>query len=658
MSAAPASRDRSGPGAARAIPIIALTALFAYFNSLHGDYVLDDLAYIKEGVIERPLSSPLITRPLIAISLALNYKADGLNPRGFHAMNLAVHILAGFFLYDLIRRTLLLPRFAGRFERSAGWIGLAAALIWLVHPLNTQAVTYVIQRCESFMGMFLLAGLWCYVRGATEGPAKPWMAAAVVACTLGSACKEMMLALPLLALLYDRAFITGSWRESRRARWLTLGLLLVPPITGTVILAVRGLFTDSAGTVGFGVRIFTPYTYALTQSEVILHYLRLSVLPVGQALDYLDWTPRQSPAECWPALTAILALLAATAVGVWRNAAWSVPAAWFFINLAPTSSIIPLQDAVFEHRMYLPLAGVVSLVVCGIAAIALRRWPSSGPVLGVVAGVAVAALGLLCAARNEDYSSAARLLQDNAEKRPANGRVRLNLAIEKFAGGDAAGAEEQLTEASKLPLKVPALQQEYARVLRELGRTAEAVTVCEASCREYPDSVEAVYELGLSLLVDGRIAESVPHLKRAVDEKPQNHFFRLHYGIALKETGKAQAQDEFHTANELAPDYAQQLSRTSRRLALTADAKPPLLRLAVLYADATCRMTTPTAEMRDTLALCLARVGRYPEAAREEDAAAKLARDRGDAYLAGRIEARAALFRAGKSFLTELGAAR
>lgn len=629
-----------GPGHGRAAVLFALVGLFAYFNSLHGDYLLDDYRFTNEPRIGHPFGNAMAARPVISLSLAVNYWIDGLNPRGYHAMNLFAHVLAGFILYDLVRLSLLAARFGGRFDSSAGWIGLVAGLVWMVHPLNTQSVTYIIQRCESFMGLFFLASLWCYVRGATAERGLRWNIAAVLLCALGAGCKEMMIVLAPLALLYDRAFLTGSWRESLR-RWPMMLLLALPPVAGLAALAFTGFFTDPAGTVGFGVKVYTPYTYALTQTEVILHYLRLSLLPVGLTLDYLDWKPCTSLADCWASVSAIAILVAITAVGVLRNFAWAYPAAWFFICLAPTSTIVPVQDAAFEHRMYLPLAGVVALVVCGVANFARGR------VVGYAGGVVILALGLMTAARNEDYSSASRLLADNAAKRPANGRVRLNLAIQLFGSGDVAGAEAQLNEALKLPLQLPALRSEHIKVLREAGKTAEAVEVSRQMLAARPDSVDASYELGLSLLTDNRPAEALPYLQQAAEKGPSNKFARLHYAIALARTDQlSKARPEYQATHGTDPGYADQLIAAARRIANDPDAKPSHLRLALWYADAACSMKTPnTAEFLDTLAMCESRMGRFDEAVTAATRAAEQARSRGDVYLAARCEAHAALYR-------------
>jgi tetratricopeptide (TPR) repeat protein len=638
-----------GPGHARAVVLFVLVGLLAYFSSLHGDYVLDDFRFSKDPDIGRPFHSSMVARPVIAISFAINYSIDGINSRGYHAMNLAAHLLAGLLLYDLVRRTLLMPRFGGRFDSTAGWIGLTAGLMWFAHPLNTQAVTYVIQRCESFMGLFLLASLWCYIRGTESSRAAWWYAAAVACCALGAGCKEMMIVLVPLAWLYDRTFLTGSWRESLRRRWLPLVLLAVPPMGGLLALALTGFFTDKTGTVGFGVKNFTPYTYALTQTEVILHYLKLSVRPVGLTLDYLDWKPCTSLGECWTSVAAIAAIVLATTVGVIRGSAWAFPAAWFLVCLAPSSTIVPVQDAAFEHRMYLPLIGVVVLVVCGVASFLANR------VIGIVAGVAVFTLALLTAARNEDYATAARLIRDNAEKRPENGRVRLNLAIQLFSQGDVAGAEEELNAAMRLPLQSPNLRNQYVQVLREAGRTSAAVSMAEAALRDNPDSGEIAYELGLSLLADGRVADALPHLERSAADEKASHFAHVHYAIALQETGQTgKADAEFRKTRELNPDYAATLVRVVRGFAADPNAKPAHVRLSLWYADAAIRMTdSPAPEMWDVLGMCQARAGRFDDAAASAKKAAAAARAKGDRYFAERLDARAAQYRERKQNLPE-----
>jgi tetratricopeptide (TPR) repeat protein len=650
-----------GPTTAKALVLIAVIGLFAYFNSLHGAFVLDDGVFLSDPNLAHPFQSVMVRRPVIALSLWLNYRLDGGNPRGYHLLNLTVHVLAAMILFDLVRRTLLLPHFGGRFDPWGGWVALVTSLVWLVHPLQTQSVTYIVQRCESMMGLFFLLSLWAFVRGATATRGRWWYVLAVTSCAIGAGCKEMMLTLPPLVLLYDRTFLAGSWWAAIRNRWVVLLGLCVPPLIGIGALVLTGFLTDPRGTVGFGVKVYTPYSYALTQTEVVLHYLKLSVWPVGLTLDYLDWFPRQSLADAWPTVAAIAGLLLAVMIGIFARTAWGFLGAWFFLILAPTSSVIPLQDAAFEHRMYLSLAAVVVLVVCGLARAGLWFGQRTGlnrvtvPTLGVAAGVLVLVLAFLTVVRNEDYASPARLYADNVAKRPANGRVRLNLAVQLFAAGNVTAADEQLDAAARLPLQVPTVQSERVKVFRESGRVAEAAVLAKQLLDRAPEDAPIAYELGLCLLTDSRPAEALPHLRQMAEKAPQNQFARAHYGIALLETGHiAEAEAEFRAANDINPEYAAQLAQTARRAALNPDARPANLQLVRWYADAACRMKPAApAEFHDTHAICLARVGLFTEAKIEAGLAADLARARGDDYLASRIDARARLFESRKPYLPD-----
>ena len=147
----------------------------AYFNSLHGAFVWDDIHTIVQNpliehlsaVFDRPAAVNTTSgRPLVSLSLALNYALGGLNPVGFHLFNVLVHVAAALALFGFVRRLALLPRWAGRFESHATGLALGVAAVWALHPLQTQAAAYVIQRAESLMGLCYLLTLYCFVRGA------------------------------------------------------------------------------------------------------------------------------------------------------------------------------------------------------------------------------------------------------------------------------------------------------------------------------------------------------------------------------------------------------------------------------------------------------------------------------------------------------------
>ena len=307
---------------------IALAALAAYWNSFQGVFLFDDHIWISTNRSIRHLwpiwpvlfpakAGSIGGRPLLSLTLALNYAIAGrdikgqlgLNPWGYHAVNLSIHILAAWTLFGLIRRTLLLPFFERRFASSATLLALSATLLWALHPLQTQAVTYVIQRTESLVGLFYFLTLYCVLRGATAVvQAWPWYVAALLSSLLGMATKEVMATAPLVVLLYDRTFLTGSFRKALAERWgLYLGLAATWGVIVWLLIA-----TDFHGdTTGFGVKEFTWWSYLRTQPEVLMHYLRLVIWPEGQCIDY-NWPPANSVGQIVPAGLAIVALLGLT----------------------------------------------------------------------------------------------------------------------------------------------------------------------------------------------------------------------------------------------------------------------------------------------------------------------------------------------------------
>src|SRR5262252_678847 len=186
------------------LTLIAIGVL-AYTNSFHGVFIFDDLD-IPKNLSIRTLLPPWdalfgianVSRPLIGLSLAINYAISGLEVWSYHLLNLLIHLAAALTLFGIVRRTLIGPRLAERFGRHATTLSLAIAMIWLVHPLQTESVTYIIQRGESLMGMLYLLTLYCVIRGADSDRSRLWYAAAVAACAGGMLSKQVMATAPIV----------------------------------------------------------------------------------------------------------------------------------------------------------------------------------------------------------------------------------------------------------------------------------------------------------------------------------------------------------------------------------------------------------------------------------------------------------------------------
>ncbi|HEX3727460.1 MAG TPA: hypothetical protein VHV08_14500, partial [Pirellulales bacterium] len=216
-------------------------------------------------------------RPLVNLSLALNYRLGKLNPRGYHLVNLALHLMSAMLLWAIVRRTLRLPALAERFASAAGPLALAAALVWALHPLNTEAVEYVSQRTELMMTLFYLATLWAsvhYFQVETRVSRGMWLSLATLACLLGMACKEVMVSAPLVVLMFERTFVAGSFARALRRSWpLYLGLTA----TWSLLFALN-YGGPRSNTAGFHLGL-PAYVWWLTQSKVLCMYMKLAVWP-------------------------------------------------------------------------------------------------------------------------------------------------------------------------------------------------------------------------------------------------------------------------------------------------------------------------------------------------------------------------------------------
>lgn len=534
----------------------------AYANSLRCPFFFDDdLTIIQNPTIRalRPLSvvlsppgegSPVQGRPLVNLSFAVNYAVGGTAVLGYHLFNLGVHTLAALILMAVVRRTLTGSERCRRLAGAATGISATVALIWAVHPLVTEPVTYLTQRTESMVGLFYLLTLYLVIRGAQSDKPARWFGLATLACALGMASKEVMVTAPVVILAYDAIFLSGSVREAvRRRRGLYLGLAATWSVLGYILITTGFARGSSAG---FGGRL-TAWQYGRTQCWAILRYLRLALVPHPLVVDYGEWIAG-SARDIVPGAAAILILVAATLVALAKAPGFGFLGIWFFVILSPTSSVIPLVgQTVAEKRMYLPLAAVVTAVFIGLhlawrrvtgageeAPGRPRKWRRWAPAVAV-AGIACA-LVAMTRDRNRDYSDALTLWQDTARKVPHNERAQYNLGLALVAAGRTADALEPFrTAAALMPNHLPA-QFNAAEALVRLGRPTEALPylrALQAGVASKPADEEAQQALVRLLFRLGRRDEAVASARSFVDTFPALASSNSLYGSVLSRTGHA-----------------------------------------------------------------------------------------------------------------------
>lgn len=601
---------------------IALVALGVYANSFSGVFVFDDRPTIVQnesildlGNLGKVLSPPLDTttsgRPVANLTFAINHALGGFDPRGYHAVNLLIHLLAALTLFGVVRRTLLLPTLRSRFETVATLLALAVAILWVVHPLQTESVTYIVQRVEALLGLFYLLTLYCFVRGAESNSPARWHGFAVAACVLGMGTKEVMVSAPLLVLLYDRTLVAGSFREAwQRRRGFYSSLV------GTwLVLAWLVLSADNrAGTAGFGTA--SSWEYLLTQCYAIVHYLRLAMVPHPLVFDYGKGLI-SDPLAVAPQALLLVALVGTTVWAVWRRSAWALFGVWFFAILAPSSSVLPVAtQTMAEHRMYLPLAAVLAALVIGGYGWLGRRS------LVIWAGTTLI-WGGLTLARNQDYHSELRLWTVTAARQPNNPRAISTLGQTLFDTGRTEEAIARYQEALRLNPDHFEARNNLGIALLDAGRVGEAEPHFAAAARLEPEYAQVHSNLGMALHALGRTEEAVRRCEKAVKLKPDYAEARSNFGIVLNALGRsAEAARQCEEALKLKPKYAE--AHSNLGMALEALGRPAE---AMAHYEEALRLKPQFRAAKSNLAKVLMAQGRLEEAIPRYEEALRLEPD-------------------------------
>jgi tetratricopeptide (TPR) repeat protein len=406
-----------------------------------------------------------------------------------------------------------------------------ASGLWLVHPLQTEAVTYIVQRAESLGVLFYLGsfyGFICYTKGRFSGAV-----ISIVLLIAGVFTKEMVATAPILFVLYDYTFVTGSIKRAIEKR----GVYYACTLTSWIAIAATSIVTHGRnGTVTFGTEI-GPVSYALTEAWAILRYLELSVLPVGQIFPY-EAKAVTDVDVIVPCLVAVTLLLAFSVYLMVKRPRLGFLLCSFFIILAPTSSFIPIvTETIAEHRMYLPL------VICTtLAALLIVRLP-----LWATAAVSIAMLVTLAGAtfvRNRVFVSPMSIWEDAESKQPNAEEIASNYAVELVHAGRVRDAEAVLRHSISKHPHNPIGLVNLANILGAQGKAAEAHRLYSLAMSEKPDFPEGLFNVGIALRQEGHLAEAEAVLRRAINLAPTFPEALNGLGTVLSQEGKAPAARE------------------------------------------------------------------------------------------------------------------
>jgi protein O-mannosyl-transferase len=558
---------------------ILLATVLAYLPALSAPFVMDDESAVAESASARasvPPGSPVAGRPVVRATLTANYALnallgvdqrrdpDGPNKAvGYRLLNLLFHLCTGALLFGLIRRIAREQTIPADWRVIADPLAAVVCALWLLHPIQSEAINYVVQRTEILASFFYVATLYASLR-AWDAPAGAtrirWYAVAILAGVLGVGSKEIAVTAPLSVLLYDRAFRLDSWRALRRPGkgrgWFYLAL--AGACAGTFALVAAGARGNTAGLDG-------PMTwngYLYSQGWAIAHYLRLVAWPNALVIDYgeqLVTGVRGIPGAV------VVALLAAGTLFAWRRLpklGWlAFLGAEFFMLLAPSSSFVPISTEVAaERRVYLALANV--LVVAVVAAEWLRRRyfrPLSPQRTGFAVAALAVALAAATAFRSHVYSSAELLWRDAAAKVPGNARANANLgyALARARPPRYAEAETVLRRAIAQDTTCRHGCDQLASVMGAQGRYAEAIGLLQRAVASNPADAQAEGRLALDLMRTGEFDQAIEHLERLAAAHPSEHLLMI-LGVAdLAVQRQQRAMSAFQAAAQMNPESAE-----------------------------------------------------------------------------------------------------
>lgn len=517
------------------------TAL-AYVPALRAPFLLDDWVTVAAASrLHSTEGMPTRGRPMVMATLAANYqvnrvlgvdqRADPAGPDktiGYRLFNILLHLSTGALLFAVLRRAMREQTIPDDWRAIAAPVAGIVTALWLLHPIQSEVINYVVQRSEGQASLCYLATLYASQRAWDAAPAARvrWYALAVLMCILGMMSKEIVITAPLAVMLYDRAFRLRSWKEFRGPGsgrgWAYLAMW-------SACLATFAVFAGSSRGDAAAFGIDMPwYRYFYTQCWAIGRYLRLVVWPVGLSPDY-GFRPI-GDARGVPGLLLLTAFGAVT-VSAWRNVerfGWfAFLGSMFFILLAPSSSVVPVPLEIgAERRIYLALAALLVLAVVGAEWVRRRLAPRVSPrwLLAGAAGVAVT-LTIVTAARSRVYNDPEELWRRAAVAVPDNSRALEQLGLALYAAGPSTYPQAESAFVSALA-KDSSCQSgclQYGSLLSKEGRYAQAVTVLERQVAQRGGTLNDVLAtrlLALDWLRLGHFDRALPYLERLVQIDP------------------------------------------------------------------------------------------------------------------------------------------
>lgn len=596
--------------------LIALLGLLAYSNTFHVPFQWDEDTFIKQNPFIKDLGyfldpsrahghalyGALKSRYIGYLTFALNYAMGGLDVTGYHVFNLLVHILNAFLVYALARLSFNTPFLKeGALHQKAPFIALFSGLLFVSHPVQTEAVTYIFQRLASLAALFYLLSITAYVKSrlSTGKSSFIFYVISLASAILSMKTKENAFTLPVVIVLFEFLFFAGPVRK-RLIRMIPLLLtLLIIPVTLASVHKPAGEIIGNIAPTTRGYSGLSRGDYLLTELPVIITYIRLLFFPVNQNLDY-DY-PVYRSFLAHPVVLSFLALMmvlflalilyvrSRTGARDGRLAAFGI--LWFFITLSVESSIVPIPVVIDEYRLYLPSVGAFLAVVTGAGLMLEKlRKEKFRQIIAAFLFIVPLLFAVMTYARNVTWATKVSLWEDVVRKSPSLAYPHNNLGVAYMEQGrfDDAAREflsalaikpdhasaynnlgliytrhNMLNEAEQAFQNALRLKPDYAKAYNNLGvvfarqgRYDAAMKAFQNALRYKSDVVDAYNNIGLLYLREGHFGKAEEYFRRAMKISPEYAKAHYNYGVLLERQGRRkEALLEYRTVLSLNPGY-------------------------------------------------------------------------------------------------------
>ncbi|HAO94132.1 MAG: hypothetical protein A2X99_06775 [Deltaproteobacteria bacterium GWB2_55_19] len=606
-----------------AVLVVVAVIAAAYSNTLFAPFQFDDHLYVIDYNAGKGLGAfwpPSGTRYVTYLSFALNYRFGGFSTFGYHLVNIIIHALSSIGVYLLVAWIARAPLLKGRVA-GAPSIALLSAVLFAAHPVHTEAITYISQRFASLATLLYVYSIVFYLKWRLSGASRQrWFfyLFSIALAVLAQKTKEIAFTLPFLLVFLEFTLFERGGYGGRIARLVPFALcLLIIPLSlyGHDLILWGG---ESVGDEVRGLQLkdlhsISRHDYLLTQFRVMATYLRLIVLPIGQNLDY-DYPMYRSIAE--PAVFLSLVLVASVfSLGVWlfarsyqKGGGYCALAGlgviWFFVTISIESSIIPIKDLIFEHRLYLPGAGAALFTATLIFFLKDRIVPGLKTAAFTAIAVVMFAvpLGVATYMRNSLWTDEAAIFEDAAQKSPGKERVHYNLAwayqrkgendkaivhyketirlkpdkdkahynlaVLYQTTGDNAGALNHFKEAVRISPNNAVARYNMAAIYHDMSDDIKAIESYSEALRINPGYVDAHYNIAWLYKEAGDLKRAEAHLSAVLALAPESADAHYNLGLIYSKAGRFDlAGKELKAALEINPGYndaALELARLTR----------------------------------------------------------------------------------------------